>query len=58
MTAPFRLTGRTAIVTGGASGIGEATCRVLTGAGASVIISDLAYSYETGAGTDFIVLTR
>jgi lipoprotein-anchoring transpeptidase ErfK/SrfK len=26
--------------------------------GASLIISDLAYSYETGAGTDFIVLTR
>jgi lipoprotein-anchoring transpeptidase ErfK/SrfK len=26
--------------------------------GASLIISDLAQSYETGAGTDFIVLTR
>ncbi len=26
--------------------------------GASLIISDLAYSYETGRGTDFIVLTR
>jgi NAD(P)-dependent dehydrogenase (short-subunit alcohol dehydrogenase family) len=33
--------GRTALVTGGASGIGEATCRVLAGAGASVIIVDL-----------------
>ena len=26
--------------------------------GASLIISDLAYSHETGKGTDFIVLTR
>jgi len=30
----------------------------LMSAGASVIVSDLAYSYETGRGTDFIVLTR
>ncbi len=33
--------GRTALVTGGASGIGEATCSVLAAAGASVIIVDL-----------------
>jgi hypothetical protein len=26
--------------------------------GASLIISDVAYSHETGRGTDFIVLTR
>jgi hypothetical protein len=26
--------------------------------GASLIISDLGLSYETGKGTDFIVLTR
>ena len=26
--------------------------------GASLIISDLGMSYETGKGTDFIVLTR
>jgi 2-keto-3-deoxy-L-fuconate dehydrogenase len=38
---PFRLDGRTALVTGGASGIGEATCRALSGAGASVIIADV-----------------
>ena len=37
----FRLNGRTALVTGGASGIGEATCRALTGAGASAIIADV-----------------
>ncbi len=38
---PFRLDGRTALVTGGASGIGEATCRALAGAGASVIVADV-----------------
>lgn len=41
MTTGFRLDGRTALVTGGASGIGEATCRVLAGAGASVTIVDI-----------------
>lgn len=34
------LTGRTALVTGGAAGIGEACARALAGAGASVIIAD------------------
>lgn len=38
---PFRLDGLTALVTGGASGIGEAVCRRLTWSGASVIIADL-----------------
>lgn len=41
MTTPFRLDGMRALVTGGASGIGEETCRVLTEAGASVIITDI-----------------
>lgn len=37
----FQLEGRRALVTGGASGIGEAACRVLTEAGASVTVVDL-----------------
>jgi NAD(P)-dependent dehydrogenase (short-subunit alcohol dehydrogenase family) len=41
MSAPFRLDGRIALVTGGASGIGEATARVLAAAGASVIVADV-----------------
>jgi 2-keto-3-deoxy-L-fuconate dehydrogenase len=41
MDIPFRLDGRRAAVTGGASGIGEATCRVLAAAGASVTIVDI-----------------
>ena len=36
----FDLTGRTALVTGGARGIGAAVCRALDGAGAHVIVVD------------------
>jgi len=41
MNTPFRLDGRKALVTGGASGIGAATCRALAGAGAAVTIADI-----------------
>ena len=40
MESPFRLDGRHALVTGGASGIGEQVTRVLTAAGATVTIAD------------------
>lgn len=40
-TEPFRLDGRAALVTGGASGIGEQSVRALHRAGASVYIADL-----------------
>jgi 2-keto-3-deoxy-L-fuconate dehydrogenase len=41
MNIPFRLDGRKALVTGGASGIGAATCRALSHAGAIVTIVDI-----------------
>lgn len=40
-TQPFRLDGRHALVTGGASGIGEATVKELARAGASVWVADI-----------------
>jgi len=41
MESLFRLDGKIALVTGGASGIGEAACRVFAAAGAQVLIVDI-----------------
>ena len=41
IAAQFDLDGRVAVVTGGASGIGEATCGVLADAGAAVVVADI-----------------
>jgi len=41
MLTAMKLNGSSAIVTGGASGLGEATARVLADAGAHVVIADL-----------------
>jgi NAD(P)-dependent dehydrogenase (short-subunit alcohol dehydrogenase family) len=41
MQQPFRLDGKRVLVSGGASGIGEAICRVFSSAGASVYVSDI-----------------
>ncbi len=41
LKTPFRLDGRTALVTGGGSGIGEQTVRALAGSGVRVLIADI-----------------
>lgn len=45
----FDLTGKTAIVTGGAGGIGKASCKMLAAFGASVVVSD--YDLEAAKKT-------
>lgn len=62
MSQPFRLDGRRALVTGGASGIGEQTVRALAQAGAQVLIADLnkpaadALAAEVGGGAVGVAL--
>jgi 2-keto-3-deoxy-L-fuconate dehydrogenase len=40
-SSPFRIDGKIALITGGASGIGECASRIFSKAGASVIIADI-----------------
>lgn len=52
-TSPFRLDGRHALVTGGASGIGEATVKELVRAGAFVWIADINLSAAKALALSF-----
>jgi NAD(P)-dependent dehydrogenase (short-subunit alcohol dehydrogenase family) len=61
MTHPFDLTGRVALVTGGASGIGVGICEMLTQAGATVVIADrdeagARAQVEAGAAADHVLV--
>src|SRR5436305_13368860 len=56
----MEIQGKTAFITGGASGLGAATARMLAGAGARVVIADIneaagkALSQELGPSATFI----
>ena len=47
----FRLDGQVAAVTGGASGIGEATAQVLSSAGAAVVVESFVGSGQESPGS-------
>src|ERR1700744_5346732 len=61
----YDLTGRKALVTGGARGLGEGMARALAAAGASVVIADIREDLgkataeslrQTGAAAEFVTL--
>jgi NAD(P)-dependent dehydrogenase (short-subunit alcohol dehydrogenase family) len=47
----FRFDGKRVLVVGGASGMGEAACRILTDLGADVVVMDLKDSPQAGVDT-------
>lgn len=47
-----RLNGKTALVTGGASGIGRATCRAIAGEGGSVAVADIDFIGASATASD------
>jgi 3-oxoacyl-[acyl-carrier protein] reductase len=55
-TTATALTGRRALITGGAGGIGGAVARALAGAGARAVIADLRRPTSPLAGSEFIPL--
>ena len=52
MHTPFRLDGKKALITGGASGIGEAASRAFTAAGARVTILDMNGAAASGLASE------
>lgn len=52
MSTPFRLDGRVALVTGGASGIGEQICRIFSAAGAELLIVDIDLPRASALATE------
>lgn len=50
---PAALAGRVALVTGGGSGIGQATARLLAAAGAHVVVADLDANNARSTATEF-----
>ncbi|MBS42442.1 MAG: short-chain dehydrogenase [Nocardioides sp.] len=57
MSSPFDLAGRTALVTGGAGGLGTEMCRALAAAGARVAIHHLGQEQEAAALADELKAT-
>ena len=56
--SPVFAEGRTAVVTGAASGIGEAACRAFAGWGMNVVLADLGEEDLAAAKADISVSTE
>src|SRR5580700_7604066 len=51
---PMRIEGKTALITGGASGLGAASARMIVEAGGRVVIADLKSGLDLGASAVFV----